>query len=140
MTNPNAGGRNAIDGLQHLINEVGHGDLQARLIVDQAYAQRQHEELAWKHPHGGRAKYLEGPLLERSDELLRILADSLIDESGSSIESGMVRVAEKMSNFVEENAPHDENAHELAHSGHPIVYSDGVTIYDRAPKVPRVSN
>lgn len=140
MTNPNVHNRNAIDSLEQLINDVGHGDLIGRLVVDQAYAQRQHEEVTWKHPHGGRAKYLEAPLLEQSNVILQILADSLIGESGSSIEEGMVRVAEKMSDFVEENAPHDEGAHELAHSGHPIVYSDGVPIYDRAPKVSRVSN
>lgn len=136
----NSGDQNAVDGLQKLIDEVGHGDLQSKLIVDQAYAQAQHEELTWKHPHGGRAKYLEAPLMENSDELLQIMADHLIGLTGSDIKDGMIKVAEKMSTFVEDNAPKDIGVHELARSGHPMVYDDGVVIYDRAPKVPRVSN
>lgn len=130
----------AIDRLQQLINAVGTGESVSSCIVDQAYAQAQHEELAWHHPTGGRAKYLEGPLFEQADEIVRIISDHLITKDGSDLEKGMIEVAEKMSIFVEENAPKDEGVHELSESGHPMVHDNGVLVYDRAPKVPRISN
>lgn len=133
--------RSAIDGLQELIDSIGHGNLEGKLVVNQAYAQAQHEELTWKHPHGGRAKYLQHPLYENSGHLVRILADSLLAHlEHSNIVEGMIKVSETMSGYVEENAPKDVGMHELAYSGHPMVYDDGVLVYDRAPKVPRVSN
>lgn len=40
------------------------------------YAARQHEELGWRHPKGGAAKYLERPLLEQSARYTQIISDS----------------------------------------------------------------
>lgn len=40
------------------------------------YAARQHEELDWRHPKGGQAKYLEGPLLDRLPRYEAIIAAS----------------------------------------------------------------
>ncbi|MEJ6490705.1 hypothetical protein PQI23_13345 [Leucobacter sp. USCH14] len=52
-------------------NEIAH------VSFDTVYAWRQHEELSWNHPGGGGAKYLEGPLLSRNDELLEAIASRL---------------------------------------------------------------
>lgn len=55
----------------------------AEVSFNEIYAARQHEELAWRHPLGGKAKYLEdpvraaAPLLERALELELKLAGLL---------------------------------------------------------------
>lgn len=49
----------------------------AAVSYNTPYAVRQHEELDYQHPQGGQAKYLEGPLKEREDELLDIIAASV---------------------------------------------------------------
>ena len=38
------------------------------------YAARQHEETAWNHPKGGKAKFLEDPLKERATTYEHVLA------------------------------------------------------------------
>jgi hypothetical protein len=38
------------------------GGVEAQVSFNTVYAARQHEELTWKHPRGGKAKYLEDPL------------------------------------------------------------------------------
>lgn len=128
--------RNAIDGLEDLIRAVGSGTITARLEVDQPYAQRQHEELEWSHPRGGQAKYLEGPLLRSYSQLMQLAANALVTESGSDIVGGMTKVAEHMSDMVEESAPRLDNL--LRYSGHPSVEEDGIVHYDRPPKVARI--
>ena len=49
----------------------------AYVSFDTVYAWRQHEELDWVHPRGGGPKYLEGPLIQRQDELLAAIAARL---------------------------------------------------------------
>lgn len=41
------------------------------------YAVRQHEELGYRHPKGGQAKYLESVLTDNRDTILQILAQSV---------------------------------------------------------------
>ena len=43
------------------------------------YALRQHEELGYRHPKGGQAKFLEQPLLEKEKDYISLLA-SIPDE------------------------------------------------------------
>jgi hypothetical protein len=38
------------------------GEVVAVVSFNEVYAARQHEELDWEHPLGGKAKYLEDPL------------------------------------------------------------------------------
>lgn len=128
--------RLAIEGLQHLIDSIGHGDIVAKCTVDQVYAQAQHEELTWRHVHGGRAKYLEGPLFENSSEVVKIMSEHLLTKTGSEIQQGMIEISEMMSEWVVQNAPRLEG--ELENSGHPQVFDNGILIYDRAPVVPRI--
>ena len=51
--------RRAVDGIQQLIDRTGGGAIQSQVVVDQVYAQVQHEALEFRHPRGGQAKYLE---------------------------------------------------------------------------------
>ena len=125
----------AIEGLEHLIQAIGDGDIVAQLDVDQPYAQNQHQTDGFQHPHGGRAHYLGGPLKDQSSELVRIMADSLITKTGSNIIEGMIRVSEKMNGMVEDNAPILD--HILRYSGHPSVIDNDKVIYDRPPKEAR---
>lgn len=41
------------------------------------YATRQHEELGWRHPKGGQAKYLESVLIENQAEIKELIAAEL---------------------------------------------------------------
>lgn len=128
----------AIQSLERLARAVGSGEIVASVTVDQPYAKRQHEELEWKHPRGGQAKYLEGPLFANYAELMQEIANSLITKDGSDIVGGMTRAAEEMSGWVEDKAPRLD--HILRYSGHPQVIDNGTLAYDRPAKAPRVEN
>jgi hypothetical protein len=45
----------------------------AEVSFNTIYAARQHEELDWEHPKGGRAKYLEANLLAQAGRYNRVL-------------------------------------------------------------------
>lgn len=45
-----------------LVKRVGHDTVEVDVTFDTVYAARQHEEITWHHPRGGKAKYLEDPL------------------------------------------------------------------------------
>ena len=45
------------------------------------YARRQHEELTWRHPEGGQAKYLQQPFEENADRYIQKIRDSVRRET-----------------------------------------------------------
>lgn len=49
-------------------------DDRASVYFDTEYAARQHEELGWRHPKGGQAKYLENTMLEERGRARDIMA------------------------------------------------------------------
>lgn len=51
--------------------------LEARVSNDMEYAARQHEELTWRHPEGGQAKFLEGPARDHAAELMEIVGAAI---------------------------------------------------------------
>lgn len=51
--------------------------LEARVSNDMEYAARQHEELSWRHPEGGQAKFLEGPARDHAQELIDLVAAAI---------------------------------------------------------------
>jgi len=53
---------------------VDPGALEAGVAYDTDYAVRQHEELSYQHPNGGKAKYLEDPLKAHGQDLLKVIA------------------------------------------------------------------
>lgn len=120
-----------------LEREVGWGKIKASCLVNQPYAQNQHQTDHFKHPHGGRSHYLGGPLLEHSFELLEGLARSVIRPHGTDLHGEMVDIAETMSRYVFENAPRETGR--LAMSGHPKVTDNGRVLYDRPPLSPRMT-
>jgi hypothetical protein len=110
--------------------QVGRGHLVAHCVVDQAYAQNQHQTVTFNHDDG-RPFYLGAPMMESYLEWFMQIARKAITEDGSDIESAMIDIAEAMSQAVFDNAP--RVIEELATSGHPFVERDGVIIYDRPP-------
>lgn len=116
------------DGAARVRAQVGRGDLRGRLIVDQPYAQLQHEDVGLHHPRGGQAKYLEAPLLAEGGKYVQHLANHILN---GDPEKAMRDNMEDLSGQVSRHAPVDTG--KLRQSGHPIVESDGQTVYDRPP-------
>lgn len=46
----------------------------ASIYFDTEYAARQHEEIGWRHPKGGQAKYLENTMLEDGPRAQDVMA------------------------------------------------------------------
>jgi hypothetical protein len=122
--------------MDELARLVGSGDLVGSVVVDQVYAQRQHEDLNQKHPKGGQAKYLSQPLLDNRNDYLNRVARTILEDGGTG---GMRAAMEDLAGQggVERRAPVLWG--DLRRSGHPIVTSDGRTVYDRAPHARRLS-
>lgn len=120
--------------IDELREKVGHGTLSGKVEVDQVYAHYQHEDLTLNHPRGGQGKYLEGPLLAGSEDWMRTVAKQVLEEGPAD---GMKEVVERVSDKVELHAPVEFD--HLRRSGHPTVTDDGTVVYDRAPKVGRLS-
>lgn len=116
------------DRMAELAEKVGRGKLTGSVEVDQVYAQYQHEGLDLKHPNGGQAKYLGEPLFANTDRYMERLTEAVLD---GDLDQAMIQNMEHLSGEVEKKAPVDIG--NLRESGHPVVVSDGVTVYDRAP-------
>lgn len=121
--------------IDRLIESVGEGHITAGCKVNQPYAQNQHQNLRFRHPHGGRSHYLGGPLLENSSKFIAEIARSILSGVGSDVRGKMVEVAEEMSEYVVRNAPVETGR--LASSGNPWAEDNGVRFYDRPPISPR---
>jgi hypothetical protein len=121
--------------MTELAERVGIGDLVGRVIVDQRYAQIQHEALDYRHPRGGHAKYLEGPLLRDRDIFFEEVARTVLDDGGKA---GMITAVESLCGSVAIEAPVLWG--DLRRSGHPIVTSDGRPVYDRSPEARRLTD
>jgi hypothetical protein len=117
---------------------VGHGDLESHVVIDQIYAHYQHEDLLLNHPRGGNAEYLRRALLTHQDEYMQHVADLLLTVDGSDIIKGASEVAEQLASDAAEQTPREFE--DLMRSGHPFVLDDGVTVYDRAPEVHRLTD
>lgn len=118
----------------YLRQVVGAGNLEARVTVNQVYAKYQHEGLDLKHPRGGRAKYLGGPVLEHQRRWMQLVADKILVDGGRS---GMIEVGKLLVNEVYLNAPVEFN--DLKNSGACTVTHEGRVIYRQLPNVPRLT-
>jgi hypothetical protein len=132
-----AGADEFVRNIDELSRQVGTGRVTAGCIVDQIYAQNQHQNLRFRHTNG-RSHYLGGPLLENSSYLMMRIAGSIIDEGGSHLKREMINVAETLAGYVLRNAPRDPDLGDvLANSGSPYVMDEGILIYKRPPIQPR---
>jgi hypothetical protein len=117
-----------------LIDEVGTGELVGTVEYDQAYAHRQHEEVGWKHPHGGMALYLAVPFFSLFPEFMERLAATLLEEGGPV--TGMIENVEILARESASLAPYELGV--LRGSAHPRVTHHGQMVYDRPPVFPRL--
>ena len=120
---------------QYLMDQVGDGDLTAGCLVDQPYAQDQHETLHYNHPRGGRARYLGGPLFENALPLMEKIAANAITRDGSDLNNTFIGISETMSEWVVTEAPRLLQI--LRFSGEPWVKDGGNEIYRRRSAMPR---
>ena len=90
--------------IDELRKMVGSGKLVGTVKVDQIYAHRIHEELTWRHPRGGTAKYLERPLMEHFRDYLDDYAKTVLKDGG---QPAMKRSMEHLSDEVEITAPRE---------------------------------
>lgn len=118
-----------------LADMVGTGDLTGKVIVDQLYAQFQHEGLDLRHPQGGQAKFLEAPLFANAVDYVRTLSKDVLN--GRLVEA-MTDNMEHLSRQVYELAPIDFG--DLKASGAPQVIDGGTVAYNRAPNVNRLTD
>jgi hypothetical protein len=120
--------------MDELIEAVGDGALTGSVVVDQVYAKYQHERMDLRHPKGGQAKYLSGPLLENYRAYISRLAQNVLH---GSLTGAMERNVEALSREVFDKAPRD--FWDLRESAHPSVLNAGMPVYDRAPVVHRLT-
>jgi hypothetical protein len=120
--------------IDELRKSVGSEKLTAAVEVSQIYAHFQHERMDLHHPRGGGPKYLERPLMSHYRDYLDDYAKTVLRDGG---QPAMKRSAEHLSDEVELNAPREWG--DLLKSGHPTVEQGGRMIYDRAPKVGRLT-
>jgi hypothetical protein len=96
--------RRAVDGIQELIERTGGPTIKATVTVNQPYAQDQHETLFYRHPRGGKAKYLESPLFEGYYEWIQRFADNLL-ERNTTAEREWSKVGRALKDEVPQHAP-----------------------------------
>lgn len=120
--------------ITQLINDVGTGKLEGRVVVDQPYAQDQHETLGYTHQGGGKARYLGDPLFQNVSRYMELLAGVTLH---GGLEEAMVQNMEHLSRQVFDQAPFEFG--DLRASGHPIVKSGGTIVYDRPPNARRLN-
>lgn len=116
--------------------EIGEGIVTGKVEYDQAYAHRQHEELTWKHPHGGQAQYLSSALYENIYTYMEMIAQFTLEDGGPRI--GMIGAVESLARESASRVPYSLGT--LRNSVHPSVEENGVVVYDRPPQVPRLSD
>lgn len=132
-----AGAEEFIRRIDQLSDEVGTERIIAGCLVDQIYAQNQHQNMSFRHTKG-RSHYLGGPLLENRTVLMEKIARSILDVNGSHLKRAMIQTAEDMAGYVLKNAPRDPDIGDvLANSGSPWVTDNGIEVYRRPPVQPR---
>lgn len=121
--------------IDDLLDAVGDGKLEGKVVVDQVYAKYQHERMDLVHPRGGQAKYLTAPLMAKMRSYVQELADNVLH---GSLKGAMIKNVEDLATKqVFDYAPREFE--DLRESGHPMVNDDGIPEYDRAPLVHRLT-
>lgn len=128
--------KRAVDGIAELIERTGGPKVKATVTVNQPYAQDQHETLYYRHPRGGRAKYLESPLMESHPKWLQTFANKFLN-SKKDTESVWADVGRSLADAVPKNAPLEFG--DLRNSAGLVVKAGGSVVVDEPPKQPRLS-
>lgn len=119
--------------IEELRKRVGGGKLIGKVVVDQIYAQNQHENLGFNHTGGG-PKFLTKSMMDEIRPTLQQLAQQTLQ---GDLPSTMARGMERVAKGVQKNAPHEFN--DLRNSAHPSVKDRGRITYNRSPVVKRLT-
>jgi hypothetical protein len=127
-------GKFTTDGYERVRRQVGQGLLRGRVVVDQPYAQYQHEATWLRHPRGGQAKYVEVPLLRAADYYFHHVAEHVLE--GDPVRAMRDNVEGFVTLQIPAHAPVDKAI--LRYSGRAIVEDNGKVVYNRPPVQKRV--
>lgn len=129
--------KRALEGIQQLINRTTGPTVKATVTVDQPYAQNQHETLWFKHPRGGRAKYLEGPLFENHRQWIQGFADRLLRARLDATRLWGDECGVPLKNAVAKNAPVEFG--DLKRSAGLVVREGSSVVRDEPPSQTRLT-
>lgn len=121
-------------GWRRVLQQVGEGTLAGKLVVDQVYAQYQHERTDLVHPRGGGPGYLRDPFFATYSDYLSRIARAFLD---GDPEREMAESMEALNTRMSASTPLLYN--NLRRSGNPQVFSQGRKTYDRKPWQRRLS-
>lgn len=128
--------RSAVDGIQDLIDRTGGPRILAKVKVNQPYAQDQHETMFYRHPRGGKAKYLESPLMSDNPKWIQRFANGLL-RTGADAADGWAKVGRGLKDAVPKNAPLEFG--DLRRSAGLTVREGARLVVDEPPAQPRLS-
>lgn len=128
--------KRAVDGIQELIGRTGGPKVKATVTINQPYAQDQHETLYYRHPRGGRAKFLEAPLMESHRSWIQKFADDLLKPRRDAA-LGWGGVGRELAKAAGKNAPIEFG--DLRQSAGLLVREGTRTVLDEPPKQGRLS-
>lgn len=128
--------KKAIDGIQDLINRTTGPRIKSTVTVNQPYAQDQHETLYYKHPRGGKAKFLEEPLFANHPKWIQEFANGLLRPKADA-EDGWAKVGRRLKSEVPKNAPVEFG--DLRQSAGLEVRSGSSVVVNEPPAQPRLT-
>lgn len=131
-----ATGKRAIVGIQELIDRTGGAKLTATVEVNQPYAQDQHETMWYRHPRGGKPKFLEEPLYADHRKWIEQYAKTMLNSRRGSIE-GWAKVGRSLAAAVAKNAPIEFG--DLRNSAGLVVKEGATPVVVEPPRQPRLS-
>jgi hypothetical protein len=119
--------------LRQLEKQVGDGVLRGELVVNQAYAAKQHVTQHYHHPRGGGPNFVSGPLMRSHRGWYRQLARNVLH---GDLSREMKDIVDEWARQAAQAAPIEDGP--LRGSMSPRVYDDGKQTYHRPPAVPRL--
>lgn len=129
--------KKATVGIQDLIDRTTGPQVKATVTVNQPYAQDQHETLFYRHPRGGRAKFLELPLYENATSWVNKFANRLLVR-GARTDEEWGKVGRELAKSVSKNAPLEFG--DLRNSAGLVVKAGSRVVITEPPKQPRLSD
>ena len=120
-------------GWKRVDEQVGRGTLRGHILVDQLYAEDQHNNPTYKHDDGG-MQYLTRPLVSNAQTYMSWVAGALLHAGPVA---GMRRAVDHLNDSMQRTAPHEHGY--LARSGRVTVYDNGRIAYRKGPAQRRLS-
>lgn len=130
--------KRASQGIAQLIDRTSGPDVEASVVVDQVYAQIQHEALEFRHPRGGMAKFLEVPVFSGCAGWIQDFAEHLLLKQGTAERRWAVHVGRPAAKVVRKYAPVEFG--DLRESAALTVKAGSQVVLEEPAKQPRMSD